>query len=74
MPFNYLWAMLLISQDKDYTFDLADLVRNSQIEITIHDNYNETKTETTNKQYYEYTYIGKANAKFKYSYTIDSRK
>ena len=68
MPFNYLWTMLLISQDKKYTFDLADLVRNSQIEITIHDNYNETKTVTKEEKTTDYKYTGQANVKYNYSY------
>ena len=74
MPFNYLWAMLLTSGDKPYTFDLADLVRNSKIEITVHDNYNETKTISTETIKYERTYTGKANARCIYSYTVDLRK
>lgn len=51
MPFNYLWTMLVYSQDKDYVFDLAKLVDNSKIEITIHDNY----TKTTNVVIDRYT-------------------
>lgn len=69
MPFNYLWAMLIYSNNKNYTFELADLVRNSQIEITIHDNYNETITKTTEEKRYNYYYEGQANTEFKYSYT-----
>ena len=63
MPFNYLWAMLLISQDKKYTFDLADLVRNSKIEITIHDNLEETTTKTTETYNQKYIYKGSADIK-----------
>lgn len=44
MPFNYLWAMLLIGKDKNFVFDLANLVYNSEFEITVHDNLNITKT------------------------------
>lgn len=40
MPFNYLWALLITSQSKDLVMDLADLVYNSKIEITIYDNLN----------------------------------
>ena len=68
MPFNYLWTMLVYSQDKDYVFDLAKLVDNSKIEITIHDNY----TETTNIVIDEYTKYRKiyttANANVEYYY------
>ena len=38
MPFNYLWAFLVVSKDKDFVFDLAQLVYDSKIEITVHDN------------------------------------
>lgn len=56
MPFNYLWTMLVYSNDKNYTFDLADLVKNSKIEITIHDNLNET-TNVVTDTYTDYTKI-----------------
>ncbi len=38
MPFNYLWALLVIGEDKDFVLDLAELVYNSELEITVHDN------------------------------------
>lgn len=38
MPFQYLWALLVISEDKDFVLDLADLVENSKIVISIYDN------------------------------------
>ena len=38
MPFDFLWALLVVGEDKNFTFDIADLVYNSQIEITVHDN------------------------------------
>lgn len=38
MPFNYLWALLVIGEDKDFVLDLANLVYNSELEITVHDN------------------------------------
>ena len=50
MPFDYLWALMVITEDKDFVFGLADLVYNSDIVITINDNL----TETTTTQ--EYTY------------------
>ena len=40
MPFDYLWDLLVQSEDKDFVLDLADLVYDSQIEITVHDNLN----------------------------------
>ena len=71
MPFNYLWTMLVYSQDKDYVFDLAELVDNSKIVITIHDNYTETKNIVTDR----YTYYkkesttAKADVSYRYKYT-----
>lgn len=38
MPFEYLWALLVVSEDKEFVLELADLVYNSEIEITVHDN------------------------------------
>lgn len=38
MPFQYLWAFLVITEDKDFVLELADLVKNSQITISIYDN------------------------------------
>ena len=50
MPFDYLWALMVITEDKDFVMGLADLVYNSNIEITINDN----KTVTTITENYEY--------------------
>lgn len=69
MPFNYLWIMLIYSQDKKFTFDLADLVRNSKIEITIHDKLQETTTNVTESHTQEFYYSGHANIKMNYKYT-----
>ena len=38
MPFNYLWDLLVIGHEKDYVFDLAELIYNSELVITVHDN------------------------------------
>ena len=71
MPFNYLWTMLVYSNnDKDYVFDLANLVRNSQIEITIHDNLQDTTTTTVVSHTEKYHYEGEADVKFNYTNTI----
>ena len=51
MPFDYLWDLLILTEDKDFVFDLADLVYDSEIEITIHDNEN----VHTKKDIYNYT-------------------
>ena len=44
MPFDYLWAFLVIGRERDFALDVADLVYDSEIEITIHDNYTKTTT------------------------------
>lgn len=51
MPFDYLWSMLVITEDKDFVMDLADLVYNSKIEITVYDNL----TTNTNTEVNKYT-------------------
>ena len=38
MPFDYLWALLVVGEGKGFVLDLADLVYDSDIEITVHDN------------------------------------
>lgn len=50
MPFEYLWAFVVISEDKEFSFELADLAKNSEITISIYDNV------TTNVNTDEYTY------------------
>ena len=51
MPFDYLWDLLVQSEDQDFVLALADLVYDSEIEITIHDNEN----VHTKKDIYNYT-------------------
>ena len=49
MPFDYLWDLLVQSEDQDFVLELADLVHNSDIELTVHDNLNvHTKKEIYN--------------------------
>ncbi len=38
MPFDLLWSLLVVGEEKDFVFELADLVYNSDIQITIYDN------------------------------------
>ena len=42
MPFNYLWDLLVLSEDIDFVLGLADLVYNSNIVITVNDNLTTT--------------------------------
>ena len=51
MPFNYLWAFIVIGQEKDFAMDLADLVYGSEIIFTVFDNL----TVTVNEQREDYT-------------------
>lgn len=51
MPFDYLWAWLVTGRERSFVLDVADLVYDSEIEITIHDNY----TKTTDVDTYNYT-------------------
>ncbi len=50
LPFEYLWALLVMSEDYDFVKGIADLAYNSEIIISIYDNVLENTTET------EYTY------------------
>ena len=50
MPFAYLWGLLIYSGDKDFVLEVADLVMNSEIELTVHDNV----TIETKEDVYEY--------------------
>lgn len=45
MPFQFLWPLLVIGQDKDFVMELVDLVSNSEIVISLYDN--ETKIDTS---------------------------
>lgn len=56
MPFDLLWALLVVGEDRQFVFELADLVYNSEIEITVHDNV------TTNTDEDAWTYTQKEEA------------
>ena len=51
MPFNYLWSLLVIGEDKDFVLELANLVENSEITISVYDNI--TTTEDVNTYTYK---------------------
>lgn len=53
MPFDYLWALLVVGEEKNFVMELADLVYDSQIEFTVYDNL----TVTTNVENHDYTKI-----------------
>ncbi len=70
MPFEYLWSMLCVTEDKDFVLDLVDLVYNSKIEITVHDSL----STNINEDIYTYTKTKKTNtsAKVVVYYTDDA--
>lgn len=45
MQFNLLWALLVVGDDEDFALELADLAYNSDIEITVYDNYKKNTVE-----------------------------
>lgn len=51
MPFQYLWAFIVIGDDNTFALDLADLVEKSDIDISIFDNI----TTTVNTNTFTYT-------------------
>ena len=57
MPFQYLWSLIVVGDDKGVGLDLADLVEDSQIVISIYDNI----TTTVNKSTYTYKREKKVN-------------
>ena len=50
MPFQYLWTLLVVGEDKEFVLELADLVENSEIVIEIYDNI----TKSTDVDVYSY--------------------
>ena len=38
VPFDLLWAFMVVGEDKKFVFDFADLIYNSDIQVTIYDN------------------------------------
>lgn len=48
MPFNYLWTLLVVSEAREFVMDLADLVYDSEITLTINDCETVTTTEIVN--------------------------
>ncbi len=70
MPFDYLWDLLVHTEDKDFVMDLADLVYDSEIEITVHDNLNvHTKEDIYTYTRKEKVQTKEANAYVTYSST-----
>ena len=49
MPFQYLWSLLVIGEDRKFVLELADLVEDSEITISIYDNITTTEDVTSYK-------------------------
>ncbi len=49
LPFQYLWTLIVIGDDKGVGLELAELAENSQIIISIYDNITTTVNESTYK-------------------------
>ncbi|WP_304966754.1 hypothetical protein [Duncaniella muris] len=56
MPFDLLWAFLVVGEDKDFVLELTDLIYNSDIQITVYDNL------TTNTDVDEWHYTKRLKA------------
>lgn len=65
MPFDLLWALLVVGEDKNFIFELTDLIYNSDIQVTIHDNL------TTNTDVDEWHYTQKTKAVVDATITAD---
>lgn len=65
MPFDMLWAFMVVGEDKDFVFDLANLVYNSDIQITIHDNL------TVNTVIDDWNYKQRTKGECEYNITAD---
>lgn len=61
VPFDLLWAFMVIGEDKNFVFDFADLVYNSDIQITIYDNL----TTNTDVDEWNYTEVTKTDVNVK---------
>lgn len=48
MPFDYLWDLMVVSEDRGFMFELLRIIYESDIEITINDSVKDTTVETTN--------------------------
>lgn len=48
LPFQYLWSLIVVGDDKDVALELANIVDDSQIIVSIYDNITTTESITTN--------------------------
>lgn len=64
MPFDLLWALLVLGEDQDFVNELAKLAIDSKIVITAHDNLT-TTTDVQTENYKRYT---------KYTETLEMQK
>lgn len=71
VPFDLLWAFMVVGEDKNFVMDFADLIYNSDIQITVYDNL----TVNTNIDDWKYTKRTKAvvNATITATYEVDGK-
>lgn len=50
MPFNYMWAMLIVGEDKEFVLQLADLVYGSTFEIELTDKITTSESSSTEEK------------------------
>ena len=58
MPFDFLWALMVTGEEKNFVFELTDLVFDSDIQVTIYDNL----TTNTNVDDWHYELMKKTEA------------
>lgn len=72
MPFQYLWSLIVIGDDKGIGLELADLVEGSEIVISIYDNITTTVDTSTYTYNREKKVNVSAKAELKSNYGNDS--
>ena len=68
VPFDLLWEFLVIGEEKSFVFDFADLIYNSDIQVTIYDNV----TVNTDVENWKYSKRTKAEVNVTDKATYDS--
>ena len=63
VPFDLLWAFLVVGEEKEFTFEFADLIYGSDIQITIYDNL------TVNTEIDDWNYTQRTKAAVDYDIT-----
>ncbi len=67
MPFDFLWALIVMSEDEDFAYSVAQLALESKIIIAVQDNLTTVETET----YEEYDIQEKINKRATITAVVD---